>query len=48
MLTRVFSCAVIALDGVVIEGDLDYGLGLPGMTIVGLPDAALQEILNTC
>ena len=43
MLARVFSCAVIGLDGVIVEVEVDTGQGLPGMTIVGLPDAAIQE-----
>jgi magnesium chelatase family protein len=43
MLARVFSCAVIGLDGVVVEVEVDYTSGFPGMTIVGLPDAAIQE-----
>ena len=43
MLARVYSCAVIVLDGVVVERKVDYTSGFPGMTIVGLPDAALQE-----
>jgi magnesium chelatase family protein len=43
MLARVFSCAVIGLEGVVVEVEVDIGRGLPGMTIVGLPDAAVQE-----
>jgi len=43
MLARVFSCAVIGLDGVIIEVEVDYTNGLPGMTIVGLPDTAVQE-----
>ncbi len=43
MLARVFSCAVIGLDGVVVEVEVDTTQGLPGMTIVGLPDAAVQE-----
>lgn len=43
MLARVFSCAVIGLDGVIVEVEVDTGQGLPGMTIVGLPDAAVQE-----
>ena len=43
MLARVFSCAVIGLEGVVVEVEVDYGEGLPGITIVGLPDAAVQE-----
>lgn len=43
MLARVFSCAVIGLEGVIIEVEVDTGQGLPGMTIVGLPDASVQE-----
>ncbi|MCD6401140.1 MAG: YifB family Mg chelatase-like AAA ATPase, partial [Anaerolineales bacterium] len=43
MLARVFSCAIIGLDGVVVEVEVDLGRGLPGITIVGLPDAAVQE-----
>jgi magnesium chelatase family protein len=43
MLARIFSCAVVGLEGVVIEVEVDYTNGLPGMTIVGLPDTAVQE-----
>src|SRR5574338_1360827 len=43
MLARTYSCAVVGLDGVIIEVEVDYTNGLPGMTIVGLPDAAVQE-----
>jgi len=43
MLGRVYSCAVIGLDGVVVEVEGYYTSGFPGMTIVGLPDAAIQE-----
>ncbi len=43
MLSRIFSCAVIGLDGVIVEVEVDTGPGLPGMVIVGLPDAAVQE-----
>ena len=43
MLARVNSCAMIGLDGVVVEVEVDYTSGFPGMTIVGLPDAAIQE-----
>jgi magnesium chelatase family protein len=43
MLARVYSCAIIGLDGVVVEVEVDYTAGFPGMTIVGLPDAAIQE-----
>ena len=43
MLASVYSCAVIGLDGVVLEVEVDTGGGLPKMVIVGLPDAAVQE-----
>jgi magnesium chelatase family protein len=43
MLARVFSCAVIGLEGVVVEVEVDFSDGLPVITIVGLPDAAVQE-----
>src|SRR5512139_1181446 len=43
MLARVFSCAVIGLDGVVVEVEVDTSDGLPAIVIVGLPDAAVQE-----
>jgi magnesium chelatase family protein len=43
MLARVFSCAVIGLEGVVVEVEVDTGDGLPMIVIVGLPDAAVQE-----
>ena len=43
MLAKVFSCAVIGLDGVVVEVEVDTGRGLPSFIIVGLPDTAVQE-----
>jgi magnesium chelatase family protein len=43
MLARVYSCAVIGLEGVIVEVEVDTADGLPGMAIVGLPDAAVQE-----
>jgi magnesium chelatase family protein len=43
MLAFVNSCAVIGLDGVVVEVEVDTGQGLPKVIIVGLPDAAVQE-----
>ena len=43
MLARVLSCAVIGLEGVIVEVEVDTSQGLPGMDIVGLPDAAVQE-----
>jgi magnesium chelatase family protein len=43
MLARIYSCAMIGLDGVVVEVEVDTAQGLPAMVIVGLPDAAVQE-----
>jgi magnesium chelatase family protein len=43
MLAKVTSCAVIGLEGITVEVEVDISSGLPSFTIVGLPDAALQE-----
>ncbi|KPL78263.1 magnesium chelatase [Ornatilinea apprima] len=43
MLARVNSCAVIGLEGTIIEVEVDTNPGLPVMVIVGLPDTAVQE-----
>ncbi len=37
------SCAIWGLEGVLVNVEVDMGQGLPGITIVGLPDAAVQE-----
>ncbi|ORB86332.1 hypothetical protein B1987_24020 [Mycobacterium kansasii] len=42
-LGRAFSVAVCALDGQIVEIEADITSGLPGVHLVGLPDAALQE-----
>jgi magnesium chelatase family protein len=43
MLARVYSCAIIGLEGIIIEVEVDFGQGLPRITIVGLPDASVVE-----
>lgn len=43
MLAKVNSCAVVGLDGAIVEVEVDIASGLPAFTIVGLPDAAVQE-----
>ena len=43
MLAKVFSCAVVGLDGMLVEVEVDVGTGNPGVIVVGLPDAAVQE-----
>ncbi|OBI84903.1 YifB family Mg chelatase-like AAA ATPase [Mycobacterium sp. 1245805.9] len=42
-LGRAFSVAVRGLDGATVEIEADISSGLPGVYLVGLPDAALQE-----
>ncbi|HEX3545710.1 MAG TPA: YifB family Mg chelatase-like AAA ATPase [Mycobacterium sp.] len=42
-LGRAFSVAVLGLHGQIVEIEADITSGLPGVHLVGLPDAALQE-----
>ncbi|HEU4362016.1 MAG TPA: YifB family Mg chelatase-like AAA ATPase [Mycobacterium sp.] len=42
-LGRAYSVAVLGLDGRIVEIEADITSGLPGVHLVGLPDAALQE-----
>jgi magnesium chelatase family protein len=41
MMEKAYSCAVVGRAGVLVE--VDVGQGQPGMVVVGLPDAAVQE-----
>jgi len=43
MLAKVNTCALVGLDGVMVEVEVDISQGLPSFTIVGLPDTAVQE-----
>jgi magnesium chelatase family protein len=43
MLAKVTSCAVVGLDGALVDVEVDVSNGQAGFTIVGLPDAAVQE-----
>jgi len=43
MLAKVRSGAIVGLDGAIVEVEVDISPGLPSLTIVGLPDAAVQE-----
>ncbi|MCX2930509.1 YifB family Mg chelatase-like AAA ATPase [Mycobacterium sp. CVI_P3] len=42
-LGRAYSVAVRGLDGEIVEIETDISSGLPGVYLVGLPDAALRE-----
>ena len=43
MLAKVLSCAVVGLEGAIVEVEVDISAGLPAFNIVGLPDTAVQE-----
>ncbi|MGC9064300.1 MAG: YifB family Mg chelatase-like AAA ATPase, partial [bacterium] len=43
MLAKVLSAALVGIDGVLVEVEVDISNGLPSFTIVGLPDQAVQE-----
>ena len=43
MLAKIVSCATLGLEGALIEVEVDISPGLPSLTIVGLPDAAVNE-----
>jgi magnesium chelatase family protein len=43
MLAKAFSAAVVGVNAIPIEIEVDVAHGLPNFTVVGLPDAAVQE-----
>jgi magnesium chelatase family protein len=43
VLAKVTSCAILGLEGAVVDVEVDVLPGLPNVTVVGLPDAAVQE-----
>ncbi len=43
MLAKILSAAVVGVDAVRIEIEVDASNGLPGTVVVGLPDAAVKE-----
>ncbi len=43
MLTKARTCALVGLDGEIVEVEVDVSPGLPAFIVVGLPDAAVQE-----
>ncbi len=43
MLAKALSCAVVGLDSALVEVEVDLSPGLPSISIVGLPDTAVQE-----
>ena len=43
MLSKIISCALVGLEGVLVEVEVDTSRGMPSLTIVGLPDTAVKE-----
>ncbi|MGB9723638.1 MAG: magnesium chelatase domain-containing protein, partial [Chloroflexia bacterium] len=43
MLARVTSCAVVGLEGALVQVEVDVSNGVPSFSVVGLPDTAVQE-----
>ena len=43
MLTKAKTCALVGLEGRIVEVEVDISAGLPAFTVVGLPDTAVQE-----
>ena len=43
MPARVFSCAVLGLEGVLVEVEVDFTSGFGHIFVVGLPDTAVKE-----
>lgn len=43
MLARAFGCTLLGLEVHLVEVEVDVGQGLPGFTLVGLPDTSVQE-----
>ena len=43
MLAKVNSCAILGLDGEIVQVEVDIASGLPAFSVVGLGDTAVQE-----
>lgn len=48
MLAKVMTCAVVGLEGTIVEVEVDISPGLPSFTIVGLPDVAVRKPGSEC
>ena len=44
MVARVQTGSVVGLEGALVEVEVDLAQGLPAVTVVGLPDAAVQAL----
>ncbi len=44
MLAKVYSCAVIGLDGALVEVEVDIARGLPAFNLAGIPRHAFRAM----
>lgn len=42
-LARAYAVGLVGVDGHLVEVEADLAQGLPGLSVIGLPDAALGE-----
>jgi len=43
LIAKIFSSAIIGIDGYIVQVEIDLDSGLPSFDIVGLPDSAIKE-----
>ena len=43
MLAKVYSAAILGVEAYLVEVEVDISQGLPGFTLVGLPQGAVKE-----
>ena len=43
MLASILSCALVGIEGWIVEVEVDISNGLPSFSLVGLPDIAVKE-----
>jgi len=43
MFSKALSFTILGIEAFPVEVEVDFGLGLPGITIVGLPDSSIKE-----
>ena len=46
MLAKVISSTVVGIEAIKVTVEVDVAGGLPGFSIVGLPDPAVRESIN--
>lgn len=43
MISEIYSCSVLGIDGLIVQVEVDISNGLPSYALVGLPDTAVKE-----